>query len=355
MLTGSTNSGYIGARFYGMRSQLLKRDDYERLQASSDFNSFITTLRGITTYKRDLEKSLLLEDPLTAVNTAINIVLSRRMQKILSFTGGDYNQAFQLMNLRWEVSNIHLAIRSIIERTEFPINFIPMGHLDIEELKYLTTVSGLSEALSYLESILSPMAPALRTIIEKNIPSTDLNAIDSVFNQFYQQLMNKGLEKLEDKAIREIMQNLLREEREFENTKYILNLIGKLTRGTISPSIDFNSIIFPGKARIKPDEIEQAAKNRDINSLMDVLQRTSFQSIFSKAIIEKGVLDQYVEEVERSFYTTQVRKRFKRHTFNLGLAYFWQMSIEARNLRILAHGLENFPREELSRRLFFYA
>jgi vacuolar-type H+-ATPase subunit C/Vma6 len=354
-LAGSTNSGYIAARIYGMRSRLLKSDDYEELHASTDIASLITNLRGTTTYKQALEEALLLEDPLTAIDSAINNVLSRRMKRILKFTGGDYHKTFKMMSLRWEVSNVHLAIRSIIGKTEFPLNFIPLGPLDIDELIYIAKVPNLTEALRYLESTLNPLATPVRTIIDEDIPPSDLNAIDGVFNQFYQQLMSNQLEKIEDNQIADIMRNMILEEREFENAKFILNLIGKISRGTLLPSTDFNSVIFPGKARIRAEEVEKATRSKDINSLRRILQRTTYREVF-KEVLDIGssqVLQQNVEEVERLFYANQVRKRFKKPTFNLGLAYFWQMVLEARNLRLITHGVETFTREETSRRMIY--
>jgi vacuolar-type H+-ATPase subunit C/Vma6 len=355
-LAGSTNQGYIAARFYGMRSRLLKTDDYRRLLSFTDINSFITDLRNLPTYKNVLEDRLLLEDPLSAIDSAINIVLSDRIKKILRFTGGAYHDGFKLLSLRWEMSNVQLAIRGILKKVKYQPPFIPLGDLNLSELSYLSDISDLDEALSYLESILSPLAFVVRLLISQNIPPTDLDAIDGVFNQSYQLLINKRLKDLKNRKISKIMKKMITEEREFENTKSILNFIGKLSRGKTFAPPEFSSLIFPGKARIKPEEIEKAVRNKDVRALQNILLRTSYQEIIKQMIEVTGVSSElliYVEEVERHFFQSQIRKRFKRHSFNLGLAYFWQMTIEARNLRVLAHGIENFTREEVERRLFF--
>ncbi|MFX0172272.1 MAG: V-type ATPase subunit [Candidatus Hodarchaeota archaeon] len=355
-MAGSKNRGYIAARFYGMRSRLLKVDDYQRLLTSTDLSSLITNLRGVLTYKKALEEALLLEDPLTAINSAINNILSLRMKRILSFSGGSYYQGFNLMTLRWETSNIHLAIRAIIEETTFPLNFIPLGHLNRDELLHLTKLSSLDEALTFLESTLNPFATAVRSIIEQDIPLSDLNMIDGIFNYHYNKLISKKLETIKNKKIYAIIKKMINEEREFENTKIILNILGKLSRGKLPSTLNFEKVIIPGKARIKPEEINEAAKNKDINSLREILGRTSYREIFDNRVLDTATsrgLHQYVEEVERLFYKNQVRKRFKTHSFNLGLAYFWQMLIEARNLRILTHGIKNFTRDEIERRMFY--
>ncbi len=355
-MAGSTNQGYIAARFYGMRSLLLKTDDYRRLLSFTDINSFISDLRNIPTYKSILEDRLLLEDPLSAIDSSINIVLSNRIKKILSFTGGAYHDGFKLLSLRWEISNVQLAIRGILKKVKYHPPFIPLGDLNLSELSYLANRPDLDEALSYLESILSPLAFVVRLLISKNIPPNDFDAIDGIFNQSYQRLITKRLKALKNRRISKIMKKMMKEESELENTKFILNFIGKLSRGKTFVSPDFSSIIFPGKARIKPVEIENAVRNKDIRALYDILLRTSYQEIAKQMIEDIGFsrgIQTYVEEVERLFFQSQIRKRFKRHSFNLGLAYFWQMTIEARNLRILAHGLENFTREEVERRLFF--
>jgi len=339
-----------------MRSRLLKIDDYQRLLTSTDLNSLITALRGTPTYKKALEETLLLEDPLTAIDSAINNVLSLRMKKILSFSGGSYNQGFHLMTLRWETLNIHLAIRAIIEETTFPLNFIPLGHLNRDELLHLSKLSSLDEALVYLESTLNPFATAIRSIIEQDIPLSNLNVIDGIFNYHYNKLISKKIGNINDKKISAIVKKMINEEQELQNTKLILNVIGKLLRGTLPSASNFERVIIPGKARIKPDEINEAVKNKDINALREILEKTTYREIFNKQFLDTGTstgLHQYVEDVERLFYKNQVRKRFKTHSFNLGLAYFWQMLIEARNLRILTHGLGNFTREEIERRMFY--
>ncbi|MFX0207645.1 MAG: V-type ATPase subunit [Candidatus Hodarchaeota archaeon] len=355
-MAGSKNRGYIAARFYGMRSRLLKIEDYRRLLTSNDLNSLITNLRGTLTYKKALEEALLLEDPLTAIDSTINNVLSFRMKRILSFSGASYHQGFHLMTLRWDASNIHLAIRAIIEETTFPLNFIPLGHLNRDELLHLTKLSSLDEALIFLESTLNPFATAVRSIIEQDIPLNDLSRIDGIFNYHYNKLISKSLAKINDKKIYAIVKKMINEEREFENTKIILNILGKLSRGTLPSTSNFEKVIIPGKARIKPEEINEAVRNKDINSLQEILRKTTYREIFDKRLLDTTAsrgLHQYVEDVERLFYKNQVRKRFKTHSFNLGLAYFWQMLIEARNLRILTHGLGNFTRDEIERRIFY--
>jgi len=354
-LAATTTQGYIAARFYGMRSRLLTKDNYFRLLSSYDLSSFITDLRDFPIYKTILENRLLLEDPLTAIDSTINIVLSERMKKVIRLSGGAYQRAFKLISFKWELTNIQLAIRSILRTTDFQPYFIPIGDLNQIELLHLANCSDLKEALSYLESILNPLAQVVRQLIEANVSTADLDILDGIFNQFYYNHIKKGIKNIKNRKIRNIIKKALNEEREFENTKTVINFIGRISRGTHFDKLDFSLLIFPGKARIHPEEIELAVKRRDIRSLQLILLRTSYRDIIQRMINEPSMhetLQQYIEEIERIFLSSQTRKRFKRHAFNLGLAYIWQMTVEARNLRILAHGLENFTQSEIERRLF---
>ena len=152
------------------------------------------------------------------------------------------------------------------------------------------------------------------------------------------------------------MKKTIKQTREFENTKTILNYIGKISRSVSFDLPDFSYLIFPGKSRISHEEVELAVRNRDVRLLKNVLLRTSYQPIIKKMVEEMGspdILQNHVEEVEKYFFASQTRKRFQGHAFNLGLAFIWQMTVEARNLRILAHGIENFTQDEIKRRLFF--
>jgi len=355
-LTGSTNQGHIAARFYGMRSRLLKNEDYSRFLAPTDISSYISELRNYSTYKTPLEERLLHEDPLTAIDNTINFVLSERMKKMLRIVGKSYHQGFKLLSLKWELANVQLAIRSILKQTEFQPYFIPLGDLNHTELSFLANCSNLNEALSYLESILNPLALVVRQLIEENVLPNDFEAIDGIFNQFYQDQLRRGLKKIKDRKIKSIMKKSIKQTREFENTKTILNYIGKISRGVSFDLPDFSYLIFPGKSRISPEEVELAVRNKDVRSLQNILLRTSYQPIIKKMVEEMGspdILQNYVEEVEKHFFGSQTRKRFQGQAFNLGLAFIWQMTMEARNLRILAHGIDNFTKEEIERRLVF--
>ncbi|MHA1236351.1 MAG: V-type ATPase subunit [Candidatus Hodarchaeales archaeon] len=356
LLAGSTNQGYIAARFYGMRSQLLKNDDYSRFLAPTDISSYISELRNYSIYKTPLEERLLLEHPLTAIDNTINFVLSERMKKVLRIVGESYYQGFKLLSLKWELANIQLAIRSILRQTEFRPYFIPLGDLNHTELAFLANCTDLNEALSYLESILNPLAQVVRQIIEKNVPKNDLETIDGIFNQFYQDQLRRGLKKIGNSKIRNIMKKTIKQTREFENTKVILNYIGKISRGVSFNIPDFSKLIFPGKSLITPEEVELAVRNKDTRSLQDILLRTSYQPIVKKMVEEMGspdTLQNHVEEVEKFFYASQMRKKFQGNAFSLGLGFIWQITVEARNLRILAHGIENFTKDEIERRLSF--
>lgn len=355
-MAGSTNQGYIAARFYGMRSRLLKNEDYSQFLTPTDISSFITELRNYSMYKIPLEERLLHENPLTAIDNTINFVLSERMKKLLRIVGKSYHQGFKMLSLKWELANIQLAIRSILKQAEFQPYFIPLGDLNHNELEFLANCADLNEALSYLESILNPLAHVVRQLIEKNVLPTDLEAIDGIFNQFYQDQLRLGLKKIGNRTIKTIMKKSVKQEREFENTKIILNYIGKISRGMSFDIPDFSYLIFPGKSLISPKEVELAVKNKDVRALQNILLRTSYQPVIEKMIEELGrpdVIQNYVEEVEKHFFASQTRKRFQGHAFNMGMSFIWQMTVEARNLRVLAHGIENFTQDEIERRLFF--
>jgi vacuolar-type H+-ATPase subunit C/Vma6 len=355
-LAGSTNQGYIAARFYGMRSRLLKNEEYLRFLAPTDISSYITELRNYSIYKTPLEERLLHEDPLNAIDNTINFVLSERMKKVLRIAGKSYYQGFKILSLKWELANVQLAIRSILKQAEFHPYFIPLGDLNHAELEFLANCSDLNEALSYLESILNPLAHVVRQLIEKNVLPTDYDVIDGIFNQFYQNQLRLGLKKINNSKIKSIIKKSIKQEREFENTKTILNYIGKISRGVSFYLPDFSYLIFPGKSLISPEEVDLAVRNKDVRSLQNILLRTSYQSIIKKMVEETrspNILQDYVEEVEKFFFGSQTRKRFQGHAFNLGLAFVWQMTVEARNLRIIAHGFDNFSQAEIKRRLFF--
>ncbi|MHA2218798.1 MAG: V-type ATPase subunit, partial [Candidatus Hodarchaeales archaeon] len=339
-MAGSTNQKYIAARFYGMRSRLLKNEDYSRFLTSSNIPSYISELRNYSVYKTPLEERLLTEDSLSAIDNTINFILSERMKKVLRVVGKSYYHGFKLLSLKWELANVQLAIRSILKDTEYEPYFIPLGDLNHTELTFLANCTDLNEALSYLESILNPLAQVVRRLIDKNIPLNDFEAIDGIFNQFYQDQLRRGLKKISNNKISKIMKKFIKQEREFENTKTILNYIGKISRGVSFDVPDFSKIIYSGKSLISPEEIDLAVNNKDIRSLQSVLLRTSYQPIIEKMVEEAGSLNSlqdYVEEVEKHFFGSQTRKRFQGHAFNLGLAFIWQMTMEARNLRILAH------------------
>jgi vacuolar-type H+-ATPase subunit C/Vma6 len=115
------------------------------------------------------------------------------------------------------------------------------------------------------------------------------------------------------------MKKFIKQEREFENTKTILNYIGKISRGVSFDVPDFSKIIYSGKSLISPEEIDLAVNNKDIRSLQSVLLRTSYQPIIEKMVEEAGSLNSlqdYVEEVEKHFFGSQPRTRFQ---FRFGL------------------------------------
>ncbi|MFW9779186.1 MAG: V0D/AC39 family V-type ATPase subunit, partial [Candidatus Heimdallarchaeota archaeon] len=231
---------------------------------------------------------------------------------------------------------------------------IPLGTLERDELDFLTSFTNLPEVLAYLESTLNPFALPLRQIVDENVAPTNLNAIDGVFNRFYQSLLTKGIAKIPDGEIRSIMREMVREEREFQNITSILNLMGKLARGTLPSTVDLKGVIFSGKSHIQPEEVEDLIRNKDLGGLREILARSSFRERLATSAVDMVAttgIQSLVEEIEHLFYLNQIRKRYRRHVFNLALGYFWQMSVEARNLRIITHGIESFSREEIRRRI----
>ncbi|MBI2572757.1 V-type ATPase subunit [Candidatus Woesearchaeota archaeon] len=168
-------SPYTYARVAVMKSTLLAKQDYDRLEKMG----YYEVLRFLqdSSYKKEIDDHEVLAHGLKVVEQALNANLMRTFRKLHAISQGSLQELIALYLLRYDIANMKTVLRAKAAH-------IPTAH--VTPLLY----DSLNYAPAFWESVLSKETfeqtiSALAPFKEMKIVSSDLFVLENVLDQYY--------------------------------------------------------------------------------------------------------------------------------------------------------------------------
>ncbi|NHJ02589.1 MAG: hypothetical protein EAX86_10665 [Candidatus Heimdallarchaeota archaeon] len=353
-MAGISDLGYINARIHGLRSYLLPKSRMESFSDLSSLGELIEELRE-SSYREFIQRALISGDQLHAIDVTLNEYLGFIAKKILSITGEEPHEIYSLIFLRWDYTNLKIALRGLTTEVRLDRNLIPYGQLGLDELANIAASSTLQEAYNWLQTYRSPISRAIRPLLEYPF---DLFQLDTALDQSYFLSVIRKLNSLKDQKNAQIALDMIYEEVELRNVLNLFQIMSKMYNNILLPIFDMKKIIFPKRVGASIQFLNELIQNRNIGGILEICKLSSYRHIFEvypsiPALIEDQ--DEVTIQIEIQFVKNQIRKAHKGVSdMNLGIAYIWQLFAETRNLRLIAHGIFGFMHPDDIRRYLVF-
>ncbi len=353
-MEGISDLGYINARIHGLRSYLLPRGRLESFSEISTLGELIEELRE-SSYREFIQKALISGDQLHAIDVAINEYLGFIAKKILSVTGGDPQRIFDLFFLRWDYTNLKIALRGLITEVRLDRNFIPYGKLGLDELATISASTSLQEAYNWLQTYRSVLSRPIRTLLTEPL---DLFLLDTTLDHSYYLYVIENLNILKDRKNASIALDFIYDEIEVKNILNLLQIMSKMHNNILLPLLDIQKLIYPGKKRSSTRILNELIQTRNIGAILEICKLSTYRQLLESypsitAVVEDQ--EEVARQIETQFIRDQIKKAHKGVSdIYLGFAYLWQLLAETRNIRLISHGIFGFMHPDDIRRYLIF-
>lgn len=179
--------GYLNARMRGMKSYLLKPDNFEKLLNAKNFSKLLALMQE-TPYKGKIQESLVRYSGLNAFEYALKQDFVYSCQRVLAVSQGKQHLLIKVLLARWDLYNIKAVLRgkhAELSAAEIVRNFFPVGQLDEVALEELANQHGVKAVVDLLATwnidLATPLIDNLEDYLrDKNLPKLEL-ALDKYY------------------------------------------------------------------------------------------------------------------------------------------------------------------------------
>ncbi len=357
----STGYGYVNARIHGMRSYLLEKTTYDEILSLGSINEMVDYLRK-TPYREILEKELLLRDRVTAIDRALTRYFADHCNKILKFTKGEPYLLFKLLFLRWELENVKLLIYRIItdktNQKKWKDNLIPFKGYQTETFEALESINTLKAFQDLLATRRSPLVDVLRDLSKIGTDKLQVERIETAFDNYYFEHIANTLKSINvSKSLRTFNQ-MISAEIEFKTIRTALRLLVLSTREKIPSELSIRDYFIHDGTNKQVETLIKALQSKKLDETYAICLKSSYGKFLPPNLsneIISAQLDKIELKLENEFIQRQIRSTKKKYQgIGLGLAFYWQLVAEVRNLRFLSQVIfSDYPRTEARRFLIF--
>ncbi|HIJ11408.1 TPA: hypothetical protein HA278_05100 [Candidatus Woesearchaeota archaeon] len=301
-------SPYTFARVAVMKSELLGRDSYDRMQKMG-YNEILRLLQD-TTYKAEIDSFDVSTEGINTIEHALNANLCASLRKLHRISQGGMRLVVAAFGLRYDMENVKVIVRAISSG----IAKEDVQKLMYESLNYPATLWETLLAQTSIEGVLKHLP--------FTIQGTSLFELENSLDRYYSSRMNAFIGTLSAKN--KVIAGFVEHELEVRNINTILRLHGIKEYNIVDYLITPSSFVKRLVGMSSISDIVTALRNA---------KKTTLQGD------EKDLLVALEIDMEQILLTKQIRLMHAGLlTANYILGYLFAKEIEVRNLKALIKG-----------------
>ncbi|MCD6229641.1 MAG: V-type ATPase subunit [Candidatus Diapherotrites archaeon] len=344
----SGNYPYINARVRGMKSKLIKKEDYEKL-LHMGLEEFIHFLEE-SDYKKEIDFFAMHRSGCALAEFAVAENFSKTMKKLKSISKGtDVNTIVRGYLKRWSIWNIKIIVRGKYagespETIKSCVLDLSDPKVNIDELvEEKVTIEDVMEKTGLTRNC-SRMIDSIKLFREKN----SLSYLENCLDWYYYSLITEFAKRIP--AQESFIRKFIEKEVDTLNIKIIL----KMKREKFLREEILKNIIRYRSARGKLKTWDEFVNAPDMDSLLELFSKTSYWPA-----MEPGVKD-FKESNRLSMLESGLEKHVLEHAFLLLhqqplsispiIGYMIAKRVEMKNLGMLARSKEVSLDEDFMRR-----
>lgn len=370
LILSKLNFDWLNVRLHGMRSFLLKKEQYELLIHQSSIDQVVNLLLR-TNYNQHIQSNYLNIQPVRTLNKAIIFYFRDQLKKIEKMSGQPYSEWISWILRYWDLLNIKIVIKMI--NNSIPIDqrrnylatcyhCLPIGDLSISDISDLYDVENFDSLKNILNSKNSPFYNVLEQITGNDVENKDWY-IENQLNKFYYSKIINILTTINQGSIlnssrENPLLTLAQEEIDFENMKIALRWI-RTSRFDPSSTIVYppKDIFIPGGGKFNIQSISDFLENGYYQKIIETIGKFPFAKISISDIYKEmdiQTLD-YETILEREFIRYQIKKKFNfTSRLNVLISYYYNLIAELRNLETVIYGIHSRIDPKLLTRRIIY-
>jgi V/A-type H+/Na+-transporting ATPase subunit C len=248
-------SPYTYARIAVMKSQLFKKNDYDRL-LKMGYNEALRFLQD-THYRQEIDDFDVSTKGAAVIDAALNTNLLQTVRKLHRISGVNMQKFIETYALRYDIENLKMIIRSTyagIAAQEVEKMLLPSLNYSPDILKGLLGKEKISE-------ILDALPFSLQQDKKHPLNTEELYDVENAFDRYYIKTVYAFAQRLSGEG--KIVGRFLMQEIDTVNIRTVLRLIAE--------GFDHAEII---KYLIKPSKLVlKLAKKKDVKEIVAVLQK----------------------------------------------------------------------------------
>jgi len=326
---------YTNARIRGMKPKLMSKSRLEEFVEMEDVNSILRELEN-TTYKDDIEKTIIRYPLPQCVDEAFKENLSRTFKKILRIAEeGEPKTLVKVLLRKWDVLNIKTILRgksAKISKKEISENVIPIGELDEVALKELIEQETVEAVINMLMILGSPYSKPLKMSLKEYKKMKSLAPLEDTLDKFY---YNHTLEMTEGECENlRLVREMITTEIDIVNIRTVLKSI----KANVDVEFAKKFLIKNGK-ELKIGRLVDLIKTRNIQQVVVNLKETSYGPAMEKGwknYSKTGSITDFENELEK-FMIKKGVGMFRKDPLGVGIiiGYMYAKENEIRNLRMI--------------------
>ncbi|MGC8612356.1 MAG: V-type ATPase subunit [Athalassotoga sp.] len=289
-MIGFVRYGGVSAKLYALSGNLLTEDDYKNLlnqksvpdivrylQSTKMYGDTLGTLNADQIHRRDLE-NLLEED------------LLKDIKKIFSFFVTFDRNFMHLLFYRYEVENLKIAIRSVLNKEEYNINEMKRRFFDLGERSTIDPVKILGaknqdEILDVLSG--TPYQEVVRNAFASYKQTSPINLIGIVENALDSWLLAKTISASKNLGTSDqaIVKEIEGERADITDIEWLVRIKAFYD---LKPEEAYNSLL-PFHFRLRPDHLHAMCDSKGLKELVDVIKEGPYSDVY-KELTEENAL-----------------------------------------------------------------
>ncbi len=321
--------GYINARIRAKKERLLKRNDFEELILSPDFNALTESLLK-TEYGKDIEKG---EITLETLIRGINRNFSRTITEIINFSSGEPRELLYVLLSRFLVSNIRAIIRGKLRKLskeEIETALFPVLGLDEAKLNALLSKETASEVLELLLSFRIQLPFVISSALLRKVREEDIDWVENYLERSYYEWAMGKVEK--GNGNREFVRYMLNS---WADLKNIISTCLYLRYG-ISPAGKIKPLPF---GFLSEYYRKRLLMSQNLKDAAEILSSTRYRELAKLLVEEKEPLLSFEKRFEEVLSLWAIKGFIKDPlSIAIPLAFIIAKYNEIVNLRVIIYG-----------------
>lgn len=322
---------YINTRVRVMKSQMIKKEEYDRLIKMSPDE--ITKFMSDSVYKKEIDELAMKFRGVDLIEAALNLNASRSFNKLIKISSKEVEMLIREYLRRYDIYNLKTILRGKFTNTadeKIKKLFVPAGDLDINALEMLLKKEGCKEII--ISSKVVKMNKEIIESINEYEKTKSLSMVENAIDRSYYNTLIELSHKMpkQGKYIREFIKT------EIDNMN--ITILFRLIRENTPKKYIVDKIVF-GSEKIKREKLLKLAESKNHNELYEGLVGTGYDIVLENCMDDVNNKNELssIEIALEKHWLKQAYLMLHQHPLSIGpiLGYMVGKDIEIRNLRML--------------------